>query len=106
MRREANCGPAAAGEARVKVLVPISLLGLDSALKDLPLFVPLIEDPPHQTDRFELFFRMPIFGIRGLSTEPAPEETPLVDDPAGDGRLEIPDEAEGSTKTSLAKGPT
>ena len=88
------------------MIVPISLLGLDSSLNDLPPFIPLIDEPPHQTDRLELFLRIPTLGITPLSVDAAPEETPLVDEPAGDGRFARVDDAEGSTSTFLANGPT
>ena len=95
-----------AGEARKILPFPISLLGLASSLKDLAFLIPLIEEPPHQTDRFELFLSIPTFGIIGLSVDPAPEDTPLVDDPAGDGRLATVEDADGSASTSFANGPT
>ena len=102
--RDANWGPAIAGEALM--MVPISLLGLDSSLKDLPLFTPLMDEPPHHTDLFELFFKIPPLDITPFSVDAAPEETPLVDEPAGDGRFAKVDVAEGSTMTFLANGPT
>ena len=97
-----------AGEARNMAFVAISLAGRASSLKDLPSLFPLIEEPPHHTERFEVFFRIPTFGRRDdfSTVDPTPDETPLVDDPAGDGRLATADDAEGSTVTLFENGPT